>query len=526
MAGKKGSTRAEQKVTDTKKNKAAQNANAKSGAKKTAAKKVPAAPKKSPKVKTEYDNALPSGFAVAFISIALFILFVVISINPDGVLLRFVKTLVTGLIGQAGFYFSIPALLYLFILHTFCRKKAIKMRSICTVLFVFFSGAVYHLAVQTQGIAQGLAIIVDLFTGGSAGTTGGILCGGFAVMLRWACGTPLSFLITIIGIILTLLGAMQITIPSIIRAIANRPRDDWDEDEEDEEYIEPAAVVVNHIANKQIEQKRMRRERAAQQRELTYVPVETLPEAVPAKKAVKQPAMRSPERPVVQAAAPANPVEQDIVKHVPGKGAAFMNRIDVEIEAPLSGTSEYIREDIPNVFEEPVTATTSALHMSGSETADIPMQMPELKVPAKTPTAIRTEKNTKVPSEKTEENNKKVSAKEAQESAKQVAAEIALAQGEERPEYCFPPIALLKKPAHGAADGTEEMRENSRRLNETLASFNIDAHIINVTRGPSVTRYEVELDKGVRLNKITGCADDIALSLSRVTLYAELCVVK
>ncbi|OLA43235.1 MAG: hypothetical protein BHW31_00785 [Firmicutes bacterium CAG:110_56_8] len=57
------------------------------------------------------------------------------------------------------------------------------------------------------------------------------------------------------------------------------------------------------------------------------------------------------------------------------------------------------------------------------------------------------------------------------------------------------------------------MRENSRRLNETLASFNIDAHIINVTRGPSVTRYEVELDKGVRLNKITGCADDIALSL-------------
>ena len=58
-----------------------------------------------------------------------------------------------------------------------------------------------------------------------------------------------------------------------------------------------------------------------------------------------------------------------------------------------------------------------------------------------------------------------------------------------------------------------EMRENTRRLNETLASFKIEAHIINVTRGPSVTRYEVELDKGVRLNKLTTCADDIALSL-------------
>ena len=57
------------------------------------------------------------------------------------------------------------------------------------------------------------------------------------------------------------------------------------------------------------------------------------------------------------------------------------------------------------------------------------------------------------------------------------------------------------------------MKENSKRLNETLASFKIDAHIINITRGPSVTRYEVELDKGVRLNKLTSCADDIALSL-------------
>ena len=80
-------------------------------------------------------------------------------------------------------------------------------------------------------------------------------------------------------------------------------------------------------------------------------------------------------------------------------------------------------------------------------------------------------------------------------------------------EYCFPPIGLLKRPTGASADGTDEMRENSRRLNETLMSFHIDAHIINVTRGPSVTRYEVELDKGVRLNKLTNCADDIALSL-------------
>ena len=79
--------------------------------------------------------------------------------------------------------------------------------------------------------------------------------------------------------------------------------------------------------------------------------------------------------------------------------------------------------------------------------------------------------------------------------------------------YCYPPIDLLKKPQSAAADGTEEMRENSRRLNETLESFKIEARIINVTRGPSVTRYEVELEKGVRLSKLTSASVDIALSL-------------
>ena len=108
---------------------------------------------------------------------------------------------------------------------------------------------------------------------------------------------------------------------------------------------------------------------------------------------------------------------------------------------------------------------------------------------------------------------KKVTAQEAAQEAAQVEQEIAAAKAAPKPEYSFPPIDLLKLPRGRAADGTAEMKENTFRLNETLASFKIEAHISNVTRGPSVTRYEVELEKGVRLNKLTSCADDIALSL-------------
>ena len=91
----------------------------------------------------------------------------------------------------------------------------------------------------------------------------------------------------------------------------------------------------------------------------------------------------------------------------------------------------------------------------------------------------------------------KVTAKEARASAAQVAAEIAQNEALEKPIYCFPPISLLLREKHSGGDGTMEMRENTQRLNEALASFKIEAHIVNVTRGPSVTRYEVELEKGV-----------------------------
>ncbi len=58
-----------------------------------------------------------------------------------------------------------------------------------------------------------------------------------------------------------------------------------------------------------------------------------------------------------------------------------------------------------------------------------------------------------------------------------------------------------------------ELNANRQRLDDTIHSFGIDANIVNVTRGPTVTRYELELDQGVRLNKLTNLADDIALSL-------------
>ncbi len=497
MAEKKTASRAEQAVSGAKKKTASGSASKSSGKKST--------PAKSAKYKTEYEPAVPPHFLIAAVSILLFALFVVISVNPDGALLKIIQSVVLGLVGQAGFYFAIPGLLYLFVIHTFGRKNAPTMRSVCTLIFVFLCGCIYHLAVQEQELSTGFALIADLYTGGAAGSTGGVLCGGAAMLLRWLCGNTLAFVFCVVFAVLTLLGAMNITIPSIIRAIANRPKDDY---AEEEDYIDPATVVVNNIANKQIARKRQRREQQQTQRAGENVPAETVPETPLQLPPEKQP------HPAPKQENPRVPSSQDEVKQVPGKGAAFMERIDGDISAPLSGTAGYVKDETPPVAE-PIPARPAAAKPVRVEGEDIgeklPNRMPEFVPNAPIPPAPKLDEGKVKPA--SEAKSGKVTTKEAAQSARQVAAEIAQTQAVQQPDYCFPPLDLLKRPVRAGTDGTEEMRENSRRLNETLASFNIDAHIINVTRGPSVTRYEVELDKGVRLSKVTGCADDIALSL-------------
>ena len=81
------------------------------------------------------------------------------------------------------------------------------------------------------------------------------------------------------------------------------------------------------------------------------------------------------------------------------------------------------------------------------------------------------------------------------------------------PSYYYPPAELLNPVRGNNVDATEEMRLNTERLADTISSFGVQARIVNVTRGPTVTRYELLLDPGVKLSKITNLSADIALSL-------------
>ncbi|MGN1090357.1 MAG: DNA translocase FtsK [Huintestinicola sp.] len=83
-------------------------------------------------------------------------------------------------------------------------------------------------------------------------------------------------------------------------------------------------------------------------------------------------------------------------------------------------------------------------------------------------------------------------------------------------EYVFPPMELLKKSSNelNAEDAEQEMKQNADTLVETLKSFGVMTRIVDIHRGPTVTRYELQPNAGVKISKITGLADDIALNLA------------
>ncbi|MEB8593374.1 DNA translocase FtsK, partial [Bacillus cereus] len=87
--------------------------------------------------------------------------------------------------------------------------------------------------------------------------------------------------------------------------------------------------------------------------------------------------------------------------------------------------------------------------------------------------------------------------------------------------YTVPPLALLSIPQQSALDNTEWLEEQKELLDTTFNNFHVGAHVINVSQGPAVTRFEVQPDPGVKVNKITNLSDDIKLSLAAKDIRIE-----
>lgn len=88
-------------------------------------------------------------------------------------------------------------------------------------------------------------------------------------------------------------------------------------------------------------------------------------------------------------------------------------------------------------------------------------------------------------------------------------------------QYIFPPLNLLKKGDGKKGDSTNQLKETALRLQQTLANFGVKVVITDISQGPSVTRYEMQPEQGVKVSKIVGLADDIKLNLAATDIRIE-----
>lgn len=88
-------------------------------------------------------------------------------------------------------------------------------------------------------------------------------------------------------------------------------------------------------------------------------------------------------------------------------------------------------------------------------------------------------------------------------------------------EYVFPPVSLLTKGENAQGDSKKHLQETAMKLQQTLKTFGVNVTITDVSCGPSVTRYEMQPEMGVKVSKIVNLADDIKLNLAAADIRIE-----
>ncbi len=349
----------------------------------------------------------------------------------------------------AGVY-VLPLLLILdFFILMFHDGRPVRLRVACTWITALCVGVFVYL-LGNHPVIWELSVVGELLQSGH-----GLLSGLLAMFFDFTIGKLLSILLLLVVMIPCVLYGFNMTVVSLVKAIRARPRPEYEPPRR--EHPDAAETLVNHVAQKQIERVERKRSNISE----FDLPVDD---------------------PIAEAPAPE-----------PKKPKGKKKDTFIESVAKFENKPSPVKEE-PELTMPPLVLP--------EEQEEAPLVVKRKEEPVEELPPI----------EPLQDPSQKVKKEEALLEAAKIANEIEQA-AEQQKIYHYPPESLLNQNKGSAVDGTAEMQLNADRLNDTLASFGIDAHIINVIRGPSVTRYELELDRGVKLSKLTNLADDIALAL-------------
>ncbi len=403
--------------------------------------------------------------------------------NTDGAVIAFIANFFKGMLGW-GYFLTAPVFLLAAGIFFFQKQGSLEGRVFAALLLPIFGAALCHMLLgdlMQEGFDFQLAT-GTLFTDGLALRSGGVVGGLIAIGLTLALSSYGAWPLLFVLFVLCLLIAVRGNLRGLFSGARERRR---------------ALHDMLMVQDAPVEQAR-------------------------------------PQHPEVPELLPEEPVLQPVTRSGKAKSAQKIERVErpVSVDLPLGDEEELPLplsgpEAAPPAEEKPRRArvrrksgeeepTASVKPLSPREAAEIAgVKLDEGFKP------FRNEKKAEAPVTLAGEisdppKGKKQQRAEVEAEARAVAD--AVAANAESGDYQFPPTELLRSPAVTAVDARDEIAVNRERLESALHSFGISSSIVGFTRGPTVTRYDIELEQGVKLSRVTNLAGDLALALGVVNV--------
>ena len=219
-------------------------------------------------------------------------------------------------------------------------------------------------------------------------------------------------------------------------------------------------------------------------------------------------------------------IPREIIEAQPVAAEELGRKEEIYEEEPEESFDFLNMLSIEGLDEESVPDTEPDAEAAERERQDVASHTANVKRTEQTPypeqeTAQGSDDSAETEKEKNRKNPRS-SAKEQKVQLESVSEEIKAAEKVQKPQYAFPPMEILGLPRRGRNGNSSEMlKSTAQKLQNTLHSFGVEAHVTNVSCGPSVTRYELTPEQGVKVSRIVNLADDIKLNLAAEDIRIE-----
>lgn len=481
--------------------------------------------------------------AIILIAIGIFLI-VSLQTGATGALGVFVQNLLLGLFGRVAY--ALPYFLIVYSILIFAKKSAfVTVRSWASIILLFLLASAFNGSFFPQ-LVKGQDTFKSIYKAGSQ--SGGVVGMYISKWLVGLIGKAGLYIVCVTGIIITLL------------FIINTPLS----------VLFDNLKLKTEAASKALEQRRLELEAENQKREAEAKLKADMAarEAAKAAKASKQKKEESIEVPV-SPSKPEHPVNSEPVE-TPILNTEALGKFEHDIvEEPAEESEpefEAVQEPEPVKEPEVNPFTPESIGLTRAQEMEMAVEaFPDSEYSQKQKqilgyvkadetygmlgrdssrhglTGTETVNNTPEPVKAPETAEIKPSGPshvsapshvddrtvDAPSTPAEVAAhfghtEAATASAEPvKPEYKFPPISLLKKPAASKDSNGQSLHDTAALLEATLKSFGVNATVVNAIKGPAVTRFEVKPAAGVKVSSITKLQDDIALNLRAKSLRIE-----